>query len=117
VPTRQQLIITEPADGAHADLPMVRIMDAALYARPCQGGFLGAVYEEAPLEPVIIVLSHLFFGEGVGAIGMPGLRGVFAAYPGEKPKAPALAPACAQHLTLTQSSLGGGFAGQLAALF
>jgi glycine/D-amino acid oxidase-like deaminating enzyme len=48
VPTRQQLIITEPLDGAHADLPMVRIMDAAVYMRPCQGGFLWGVYEEEP---------------------------------------------------------------------
>ena len=48
VPTRQQLIVTEPVDGARADLPMVRIMDAAVYLRPCQGGFLWGVYEEAP---------------------------------------------------------------------
>jgi glycine/D-amino acid oxidase-like deaminating enzyme len=48
VPTRQQLIITEPLDGAHANLPMVRIMDAAVYMRPCQGGFLWGVYEERP---------------------------------------------------------------------
>jgi glycine/D-amino acid oxidase-like deaminating enzyme len=48
VPTRQQLIITEPLDGLRADLPMVRIMDAAVYARPCQGGLLWGVYEEDP---------------------------------------------------------------------
>jgi len=48
VPTRQQLIVTEPLDGARADLPMVRIMDAAVYARPCQGGRLWGVYEEEP---------------------------------------------------------------------
>jgi 4-methylaminobutanoate oxidase (formaldehyde-forming) len=48
VPTRQQLIVTEPLDGARADLPMVRIMDAAVYTRPCQGGFLWGVYEEEP---------------------------------------------------------------------
>ena len=48
VPTRQQLIITEPIDGVRADLPMVRIMDAAVYARPCLGGFLWGVYEEHP---------------------------------------------------------------------
>src|SRR5215471_2690121 len=48
VPTRQQLIITEPLDGAHANLPMVRIMDAAVYMRPCQGGLLWGVYEETP---------------------------------------------------------------------
>ena len=48
VPTRQQLIVTEPLDGAHANLPMVRVMDAAVYMRPCRGGFLWGVYEEAP---------------------------------------------------------------------
>ena len=48
VPTRQQLIVTEPLDGVRADLPMVRIMDAAVYARPCQGGLLWGVYEEDP---------------------------------------------------------------------
>ena len=48
VPTRQQLIVTEPLDGARADLPMVRIMDAAVYTRPCQAGLLWGVYEEDP---------------------------------------------------------------------
>ena len=48
VPTRQQLIVTEPLDGVRADLPMVRIMDAAVYARPCQGGLMWGVYEEDP---------------------------------------------------------------------
>ena len=48
VPTRQQLIVTHPVEGAHADLPMIRIMDAAVYMRPCEGGFLWGVYEETP---------------------------------------------------------------------
>lgn len=48
VPTRQQLIVTEEIPGAAASLPMVRIMDAAVYMRPCLGGFLWGVYEEQP---------------------------------------------------------------------
>jgi len=48
VPTAQQLFVTEPVEGANADLPMVRIMDAAVYMRPCNGGFLWGVYEEHP---------------------------------------------------------------------
>ena len=48
VPTMQQLIVTETVPGARPDLPMVRIMDAAVYMRPCQGGFLWGVYEEEP---------------------------------------------------------------------
>lgn len=48
VPTRQQLIVTEPLADARADQPMLRIMDAAVYTRPCQGGLLWGVYEETP---------------------------------------------------------------------
>jgi glycine/D-amino acid oxidase-like deaminating enzyme len=48
VPTAQQLFVTEPLPGARADLPMVRIMDAAIYMRPCDRGFLWGVYEEDP---------------------------------------------------------------------
>lgn len=48
IPTAQQLFVTEPVKGANADLPMVRIMDAAVYMRPCDGGFLWGVYEEEP---------------------------------------------------------------------
>jgi glycine/D-amino acid oxidase-like deaminating enzyme len=48
VPTMQQLIVTHTVLGGRPDLPMVRIMDAAVYMRPCQGGFLWGVYEEEP---------------------------------------------------------------------
>jgi len=48
VPTMQQLFITEPLRGVRADLPMVRIMDAAVYMRACDGGLLWGVYEEDP---------------------------------------------------------------------
>jgi len=48
VATAQQLFVTEPLPGARADLPMVRVMDAAVYMRPCDGGFLWGVYEEDP---------------------------------------------------------------------
>jgi glycine/D-amino acid oxidase-like deaminating enzyme len=48
VPTRHQLVVTEPLDGVRAELPMVRIMDAAVYVRPCDGGFLWGGFEEGP---------------------------------------------------------------------
>ena len=48
VPTRHQLFVTEPIDGVRADLPIVRIMDAAVYVRPCDGGLLWGGYEERP---------------------------------------------------------------------
>jgi glycine/D-amino acid oxidase-like deaminating enzyme len=48
VPTAQQLFVTERLPGVRADLLMVRIMDAAVYMRPCDGGFLWGVYEDDP---------------------------------------------------------------------
>jgi len=48
VPTAQQLFVTDPVPGVRPDLPMVRVMDAAVYVRPCDGGFLWGVYEEDP---------------------------------------------------------------------
>ena len=57
-PTRHQLIVTEPLEDAQANLPMVRIMDAAVYMRPCQGGLLWGVFEEAP---------HFFDMQSLGA--------------------------------------------------
>ncbi|HEV2439898.1 MAG TPA: FAD-binding oxidoreductase [bacterium] len=48
VPTRHQLFVTEPLDGARPDLPLVRIMDAGIYVRPCDGGLLWGVFEEGP---------------------------------------------------------------------
>jgi glycine/D-amino acid oxidase-like deaminating enzyme len=48
VPTRHQLFVTEPLDGVRAELPIVRIMDAAVYVRPCEGGLLWGGYEEGP---------------------------------------------------------------------
>jgi 4-methylaminobutanoate oxidase (formaldehyde-forming) len=50
VPTRHQLFVTEPLEGARADLPIVRVMDAAVYVRPCDGGLLWGGYEEDPLH-------------------------------------------------------------------
>lgn len=48
VTTAQQLFVTEPVSDARAELPMIRIMDAAVYMRPCDGGFLWGVYEDNP---------------------------------------------------------------------
>lgn len=48
VPTRHQLFVTEPIEGVRPDLPMIRIMDAGVYVRPCEGGLLWGVFEEGP---------------------------------------------------------------------
>ena len=50
VPTRHQLLVTEPIAGVRPELPIVRIMDAAVYVRPCQGGFLVGGYETEPAQ-------------------------------------------------------------------
>jgi len=50
VATRHQLFVTEPLPGVRADLPIVRIVDAAVYVRPCGGGFLWGVFEEGPRQ-------------------------------------------------------------------
>jgi glycine/D-amino acid oxidase-like deaminating enzyme len=48
VPTRHQLFVTVPLDGVRPELPMIRVMDAGVYVRPCDGGLLWGVFEEAP---------------------------------------------------------------------
>ncbi len=60
VPTRHQLFVTRPVDGARTDLPIVRIMDAAVYMRPCDGGFLWGVFEEAPRFFDMSILGESF---------------------------------------------------------
>jgi glycine/D-amino acid oxidase-like deaminating enzyme len=48
VPTRHQLFVTEPLEDVRDELPIIRVMDAAVYVRPCDGGLLWGGYEEAP---------------------------------------------------------------------
>src|SRR5262249_60762605 len=50
VPTRHQLFVTEALEGADPELPIVRVIDAAVYVRPCDGGFLWGGYEEDPRQ-------------------------------------------------------------------
>lgn len=50
VPMRHQLVITEPLAGVRADLPIVRIIDVAVYVRPSWGGLLVGGYETTPLD-------------------------------------------------------------------
>ncbi len=50
VPTRHQLFITEPIEGVRAEMPIVRIIDAAVYLRPCYGGLLWGGFEAAPRQ-------------------------------------------------------------------
>jgi 4-methylaminobutanoate oxidase (formaldehyde-forming) len=87
VPTRHQLLITEPIEGVRPELPIIRIMDAAVYIRPCEGGLLVGGYEEHPLQfsteslPVDVEgtpLEIAVLSEMVDKIGeqLPALRGL-----------------------------------------
>ncbi|HET9660153.1 MAG TPA: FAD-binding oxidoreductase [Thermomicrobiales bacterium] len=49
VPMRHSLRITAPIDGVPADLPIIRITDAAGYARPARGGLMYGIFEPDPL--------------------------------------------------------------------
>lgn len=49
VPMRHSLRITAPLDGVPADLPIIRITDAAGYARPARGGLMYGIFEPDPL--------------------------------------------------------------------
>ena len=50
VPTRHQLLITEPLDGVRPEQPITRIIDANVYVRPDKGGLMLGGYESDPLQ-------------------------------------------------------------------
>jgi glycine/D-amino acid oxidase-like deaminating enzyme len=50
VPTRHQLLITEPIEGVDPTQPITRIIDVNVYARPDEGGLMLGGYEQDPLQ-------------------------------------------------------------------
>jgi glycine/D-amino acid oxidase-like deaminating enzyme len=50
IPTRHQLLITEPIPGVDASQPITRIIDANVYVRPDNGGLMLGGYEADPLQ-------------------------------------------------------------------
>jgi glycine/D-amino acid oxidase-like deaminating enzyme len=50
VPTRHQLLITEPIEGVDSMQPITRIIDVNVYARPDEGGLMLGGYEQTPLQ-------------------------------------------------------------------
>jgi glycine/D-amino acid oxidase-like deaminating enzyme len=50
VPTRHQLLITEPIDGVDAMQPITRVIDVNVYARPDEGGLMLGGYEQNPVQ-------------------------------------------------------------------
>jgi 4-methylaminobutanoate oxidase (formaldehyde-forming) len=67
VPLRHQLFVTEPHPDADRHRPMVRLMDAAVYVRPCDGGLLWGVFEDDPLAVDVGSLDPDF---DMGALGL-----------------------------------------------
>jgi glycine/D-amino acid oxidase-like deaminating enzyme len=50
IPTRHQLLITEPIDGVDPMQPITRIIDANVYVRPDAGGLMLGGYEADPVQ-------------------------------------------------------------------
>ncbi|HEY3079436.1 MAG TPA: FAD-binding oxidoreductase [Chloroflexota bacterium] len=50
VPTRHQLLITQPLDGVRPEQPIVRVVDANVYVRPERGGLMLGGYEDDPRQ-------------------------------------------------------------------
>jgi glycine/D-amino acid oxidase-like deaminating enzyme len=51
VPTRHQLLITEPIPGVTPEFPIARVIDANVYVRHERGGLMLGGYEADPLQP------------------------------------------------------------------
>jgi len=51
VPTRHQLLITEPIAGVTPEFPIARVIDANVYVRHERGGLMLGGYEDDPLQP------------------------------------------------------------------
>ncbi len=50
IPTRHQLLITEPIPGVNAYQPITRVIDCNVYIRPADGGLMLGGYESDPLQ-------------------------------------------------------------------
>ena len=60
VPTRHQLLITEPIPGVTPEFPIARVIDANVYVRHERGGLMLGGYEPDPLQPDVAALPPSF---------------------------------------------------------
>ncbi len=60
VPTRHQLLVTEPIEGVEPNQPITRIIDANVYVRPDKGGLMLGGYEKSPLQYEMALLAPAF---------------------------------------------------------
>jgi len=60
VPTRHQLLITEPIPGVGPEFPIARVIDANVYIRHERGGLMLGGYEADPWQVDVAALSTSF---------------------------------------------------------
>src|SRR5206468_455039 len=60
VPTRHQLLITEPIPGVTPAFPIARVIDANVYVRHERGGLMLGGYESDPMQLDAATLSSSF---------------------------------------------------------
>jgi len=60
VPTRHQLLITEPIPGVGPEFPIARVIDANVYVRHERGGLMLGGYEPDPLQVEVETLPASF---------------------------------------------------------
>ena len=60
VPTRHQLMITEPIEGVRPDQPIARVIDCNVYIRPDHGGLMLGGYESDPLMMDMLAAGRRF---------------------------------------------------------
>jgi glycine/D-amino acid oxidase-like deaminating enzyme len=60
VPTRHQLLITEPVPGVTPEFPIARVIDANVYVRHERGGLMLGGYEPDPLQLDLATLPPTF---------------------------------------------------------
>jgi glycine/D-amino acid oxidase-like deaminating enzyme len=60
VPTRHQLLITEPIPGVGPEFPIARVIDANVYVRHERGGLMLGGYERDPAQPDMAALPPSF---------------------------------------------------------
>jgi glycine/D-amino acid oxidase-like deaminating enzyme len=60
VPTRHQLLITEPIPGVTPEFPIARVIDANVYIRHERGGLMLGGYEADPLQVDLATLPPTF---------------------------------------------------------
>jgi glycine/D-amino acid oxidase-like deaminating enzyme len=62
IPTRHQLIISDPIPGVEPHQPIARVIDCNVYIRPADGGLMLGGYESDPLQ---FDMANLPFGFGM----------------------------------------------------